>query len=455
MPQRSHRGEGAGRLAVGAWVLYDWAYGSFTTVVTTFVFATYFTQGVAENPVRGAATWAWMQAAAGIAIALLAVPLGAVADRGGRRRVMLGIATALMAGCTLLLWSVHPRPADAARALILVGVATVAFEVATVFYNAMLPDLVPPRRLARLSMLGWGAGYGGGLACLGLCLVLLIFPKPPLFGLNAGEAEPVRAAALLAGAWLAAFAWPAVLFAPEGTRREAWTRALAAGLAEMRAVWRAAWALPALRRFLIARLLFTDGLTTLFAFGGIYAAGQFGLSRAEVLEFGIGLNVAAGLGTLGFALVGSRIADKTAVLISLACLAGLSTALLLIHARPAFWVFGHALGLFVGPAQAASRSLLARMAPAEARAAYFGLFALSGRITGFVGPAALGTAMALFASQRAGMAVIVVLLAAGGLVLAGVPSPADDPGAAGAQHDDAEPGQLRHEQQQRQHRLEA
>ena len=455
MPERSHAGRRAGPVAVAAWVLYDWSYGAFTTVVTTFVFATYFTQAVAPDPARGAALWAGMQTAAGIAIALLSVPLGAVADRGGRRRLMLGGATALMTVCTLLLWTVHPRVADVPRALVLTGIGTVAFEVATVFYNAMLPDLVEPRRLGRLSMLGWGAGYAGGLVCLGLCLRLLVLPRPPLFGLDAAAAEPVRATALLAGAWLVVFAWPAAVFGPEGGQATTWRAALRAGVAEARSVLRSAWQEPALRRFLLARLLFMDGLTTLFAFGGIYAAGQFGLSPTEVLAFGIGLNVAAGVGALGFAFIEDRIGAKAAVLVSLVCLAGLGTALLLVHGRPAFWVLGHALGLFVGPAQAASRSLLARMAPAGARAAYFGLFALSGRITGFVGPAAVGLATAAFASQRAGMAAIVVLLATGALALAGVPSPAADAGAAGADDDNAEPGALRHQQQQRQQRLEA
>lgn len=421
----------ASRRAIAAWVLYDWAYGAFSTVVTTFVFATYFTQKIAPDPATGASLWAGMQAAAGFAIALLSVPLGAVADRGGRRRLILALCTALMAICTLALWFARPDPGFVPLTLLLAGVATTAFEVATVFYNAMLPGLVAPRRIGRLSMLAWGAGYAGGLVCLALCLVLLVFPKPPHFGLDPASAEPVRATALLAGAWLLSFGWPVCVFVPEAGNRAPWRRAVREGAGELRAVLRAAWAWVPLRRFLIARLLYMDGLTTLFAFGGIYAAGQFGLSATEVLIFGIGLNVAAGVGALGFAFIEDRIGAKPTVLVALAALAALGTALLLIHDRAAFWVLGHALGLFVGPAQAASRSLMARMAPTDARAAYFGLFALSGRVTGFVGPLALSAATGIFASQRAGMAVIVLLLAGGALLLARVPSPAVQPGAPG------------------------
>jgi UMF1 family MFS transporter len=457
MPKRPDSDEApqVGARAVIAWILYDWAYGAFTTVVTTFVFATYFTQRVAADPARGAAEWAGMQTAAGIAIALLSVPLGAVADRGGRRRVLFAASTALMAASVLALWFVRPHREDVALALLLVGVGTVAFEVATVFYNAMLPDLAAPQRLGRLSMLGWGAGYAGGLACLGLSLGVLILPHPPPLGLDPAMAEPVRATALLAGGWLILFAWPAIAFVPESPRRVPWRRALREGTAEALAVLRAAWRLPALRRFLVARVLFMDGLTTLFAFGGIYAAGEFGLSPAGVLVFGIGLNVAAGLGAFGFAFVEDRIGAKAVILVSLVSLVALGTALLLLRDHAAFWVLGHALGLFVGPAQAASRSLLAHMAPIDARAGYFGLFALSGRITGFLGPAALGLATAAFHSQRAGMAVIVVLLAAGAAALWPVPSPPRNPRPARAPGDVTEPDELRRQQEQRQQRLEA
>ncbi len=413
--------------AVAAWVLFDWAYGAFTTVVSTFVFATYFTQAVAANPVRGASQWAAAQTVAGVLIALLSVPLGAIADQGGRRREMLAAATILMVAGTLGLWFVRPDPAYAMLALVLVVLATVAFEVATVFYNAMLPGLAPPGRLGRLSMLAWGAGYAGGLTCLVLCLTLLISPATPPFGLDRAQSEQIRATALLAGTWLAVFGWPVSVFVPQATPRTSWRVAIARGTTELRQALRDAARQPGLRRFLIARLFYMDGLTTLFAFGGIYAAGAFGLDAQGVLMFGIGLNVTAGLGALGFAWVEDRIGPKTTVLASLAALTALSVMVLLVRDRSWFWGLGLTLGLFVGPAQAASRSLMATMAPEDARGAWFGLFALSGRITALFGPLALGVVTALFASQRAGMAVIPAFLVVGAVLLAGVPSPARQP----------------------------
>jgi UMF1 family MFS transporter len=176
---------------------------------------------------------------------------------------------------------------------------------------------------------------------------------------------------------------------------------------------------PGLPRFLLARMLYTDGLTTLFAFGGIFAAGTFGMDARQVLMLGIGLNLTAGVGALAFALIEDRLGSKPTILVALAALIVLGVLTLLAQSARVFWPLALALGLFVGPAQAASRSLMAHIAPAEVRNAYFGLYALSGRVTGFLGPAALGAVTAATGSQRAGMGVVVAFLAVGAVLLAG------------------------------------
>ncbi len=412
------------RGAVLAWCLYDWAYSAFNTVVVTFVIATYFVRAVASDPATGTAQWAAAQTVAGLVIAVCAAPLGAIADRGGRRRMMLAGFTGAMAALTACLWFVRPERAFALLALALVTGATIAYEIATVFYNAMLPEIAPPGRTGRVSGLAWGLGYVGGLACLALCLVLLVNPDPPLFGLSRIGAEPVRATALLAAAWIALFSWPVLLLAPNEGRRLGWARSVREGLAALAVTIRAAARDRGLRGFLLARMLYTDGLTALFAFGAIFAAGTFRMGAQEVLVLGIALNVSAGAGALGFAFVEDRIGARATVLVSLAALTALGAGVLAARTVGTFWGLALALGLFVGPAQAASRSLMARIAPAEARNAHFGLYALSGRVTGFLGPLGLAIVTASTHSQRAGMAVILVLLAAGGLLLAATRLPA-------------------------------
>ena len=404
-----------------AWAFYDWANSAFPTVVSTFVIAAYFAQGIAPDPATGQSQWGWMQAIAALVIAAISPVLGAVADAGGRRRMMLALATLITALATAAIWFAQPDPAFTLYALICVGIATVGFEVGTVFYNSMLTQVAPRERIGRVSGLAWGLGYAGGLACLGACLLLLVQPNPALFGLDRDAAEHVRATALLVAAWLLLFAWPTLVALPDPPgRKPSWGQAAAGGLTEAKRLLKGLPQRPDLLRFLVARLFYTDGLNTLFAFGAIYAAGVFGMGFEEILLFGIAMNVAAGLGAAGFALVEDRVGSRRMVLAALAAMVALGLPLLLTTSETWFWILALSLGLFFGPAQAASRAFMARMAPPAEASAWFGLFALSGRVTGFLGPATLAAVTAATDSQRLGMATVLVFLALGALILATV-----------------------------------
>lgn len=404
-----------------AWASFDWANSAFPTVVSTFVIAAYFTQGVAPDPATGQAQWGWMQTLSALGIALLSPLLGAIADRGGHRRALLAICTLLTAVFTGLVWYAAPDPSWTLWLLVCVGIATLAFELGTVFYNSMLPEVAEPAQMGRISGLAWGLGYAGGLACLAIALVLLVQPNPPLFGLDKATSEPVRATALLVAAWTLVFGWPVLLMVPDPPgERLPMGRAVTHCVAETRDLLRGLPSRPDMMRFLIARLFYTDGLNTLFAFGAIFAAGVHGMTFEEILLFGIALNVTAGLGAAGFGLIEDRLGSKTTVMVALVAMIGLGAALLLTDSKAVFWGMAMALGIFMGPAQAASRTLMARMAPEGEVTAHFGLFALSGRITGFFGPAVLAAVTDASGSQRAGMATVLVFLAVGAATLATV-----------------------------------
>ena len=403
-----------------SWALYDWANSAFPAVISTFVISAWFTSAVAADPVSGQAQWGWMQAAAGVGIALLSPVLGAVADAGARRRLLLLACTVVTAGATGLLWFAHPDPSWAVWVLVWVGIGTLGFELGTVFYNAMLPDVAPRETMGRVSGIAWGLGYAGGLVCLLVALFVFVKPVVPL-GLDAASGVPIRAVALLVAVWMVVFGWPVLVALPDPRGpRAGWLAAARGGLWEIAALLRSLPKNPQLGRFLAARLFYTDGLNTLFAFGAVYAAGEFGMSLDEVIIFGIALNATAGVGAAGFGLVEDRMGSKRTVVIALVALILLSGGLLVAQGKPAFWALALTLGIFVGPAQAASRTLMARMAPATEVGAYFGLFALSGRVTGFMGPTVLAAVTALSGSQRLGMATILVFLGVGLGLLLGV-----------------------------------
>lgn len=413
----------AQRRAVLAWCLYDWANSAFPTVIGTFVFATYFVQAVAENETAGTSQWGLAMAVAGVLIALLSPPLGAVADGAGGRKPWLAGFTVMAVLTSAALWWAHPEPSSVPFALVAVVLATLGFELGTVFYNAMLVDIAPRAMMGRVSGWGWGLGYVGGLGCLVLSLVLLIRPDPPLLPLDRADAEHVRATALLVALWYGVFCWPLFLLVPDAPRRAPIGAAVRSGLAAMARLVPELRRRPAVARFLLARLLYTDGLNTLFNFGAIYAAGTFGMDTDEIILLGIAMNVTAGVGAALFAFIDDAIGPKRTVLASLAALAAIGAVLLLVEGRTWFWALALPLGVFFGPAQAASRTLMARLAPPVQASEYFGLFALSGRITAFAGPAALAWATAAFQSQRAGMATILVFLLGGAAILTTVREP--------------------------------
>ena len=408
------------RRAVFAWCFFDWANSAFPAVITTFVFATYFTQAVASDPISGTTQWGHAIAVAGFIIAVISPVLGSVADLTGRRKIWLAVFAALNVLAVAALWFVRPSPDSVLFALVGITVATVAFEVACVFYNALLSDLAPPDYVGRVSGWGWGLGYVGGILCLAVVLFAFVQAQTPLFGLDKASAEHVRIAGPFSALWYALFAVPLFLWVREPVgERLALATALRRGIAELRSTL-STLSRPdhrAMAWFLLAQMIYADGLTTLFAFGGIYAAGTFGMELPEVITFGITLNLTAGIGAFAFAWLDDRLGARLTIASALGALIGLSVALLLVESKAWFWALGLLLGVFFGPVQAASRSMVARLAPPEHRGQMFGLLALSGRVTAFTGPAVLAWATAAAGSQRAGMATILAFFAVGLLIL--------------------------------------
>jgi UMF1 family MFS transporter len=402
--------------------MYDWANSAFATVIQTFVFAAYFTRRVAADEALASAQWGNAISLAGLIVAFGGPILGAIADQNGRRKPWIAGFTLLCIAATALLWFIKPAPAYVWPALLLVGVGTVGFEFANIFYNAMLPSLAPPERVGRWSGWGWSLGYVGGLLCLAVALIALVRPETAWLALDSGKGENIRATFLLVAGWYLLFALPLLLITPD-ERRNRLPLALTVkrGWGQLLDSLRHVRRYRHIVRFLIARMIYIDGLATLFAFGGVYAAGTFAMSEQEILLFGIGMNVTAGLGAAAFAFLDDRLGGRTVILLSLFGLFVSGGLILLVSAPQLFWTFGLLLGVFVGPAQASSRSYLARVAPEPLRTEMFGLFALSGKATSFLGPLLVGWLTLLTGSQRLGMSVILGFFLAGGLLMLTVP----------------------------------
>ncbi len=405
------------------WAFYDWGNSSFAAVIQTFVFAAYFTRQVAADESIGTAQWGNTIGFAGLAVALGGPILGAIADHTGRRKPWIVTFTLLCVAATGLLWFVTPEHSSVALAVLLVALGTIGSEFANIFYNAMLPGLTRSDTLGRWSGWGWSLGYVGGLLCLTISLFVFIRSGQAWFGLDPESAEPVRATFPFVAAWYLTFALPLILFTPDTpSSGKSFRVAARAGLRQLADSVRHVRRYRHIMIFLVARMFYIDGLTTVFTFGGVYAAGTFDMTEQQVLVFGIALNITAGLGAAAFAWIDDWIGGKRTILYSVAGLTVASTLILLVTSQTAFWVFGLLLGIFVGPAQAASRSFLARLAPETLRNEMFGLLAFSGKATAFLGPILVGWVTYATGSQRLGMATIVGFFIIGFALMLRVPA---------------------------------
>ena len=418
------------RRAVWAWALYDFANSSFTTLVVTFIYGTYFTSAMVLRPdaagalapdtEAGTVIWSRAVTATALIVALLSPFLGALADRGGARKRFLLVSTVVcVAGSVGLFFA---EPGEVAQALVWFVLANVAFEMAQVFYNAYLPDVAPAEAIGRVSGYGWALGYVGGLGCLILALVVFVQVDVAPFGLDMSTGEHVRATTLLVAAWFALFSIPTflVLREVEVDAKPTARDLVRQSFGELKETAREIGRYGQIVRLLVARLFYNDGLVTLIAFGGIYAAGTLGFTISEVLVFGIVLNVMAGLGAFGFGFLDDRLGGKTVIMISLALLTAAALVAVLTTSATMFWVSGVLAGLAIGPNQASSRSLLGRFVPDDKETEFYGFFAFSGKATAFIGPLMLGVLTDVFGSQRAGVSIVIVLFAIGAVVLARV-----------------------------------
>ncbi len=420
-----------GRRSAFGWALYDWANSPFTTVVTTFIFAAYFAEAVATDRATGASQWAFMQGTAAFAMAILSPVLGAIADRGRGRKPWIVFWTLVMVAASAALWWGTPGAGSTALVLTAAFVGVVAFEMGIVFYNAMLPGLAPPSHMGRLSGWSWGLGYVGGLACLLLLLFVFVQPEVAPFGLDREAAEHVRISGPVVALWALVFSLPLFFLTADAPGAGLpLGRSVCAGLRALRDTLVNVRKHRNIARFLIARIFYIDGLNTIFAVGAIYAGAVFGMSIEEVLMFGILINVTAGIGAFAFAWADDRLGPKLTVLIGVAGVTACGVPLLLIGDKNWFFILGGIMGVFFGPAQAASRSLMGRLAPKGQEAEMFGLYAFAARSTAFLGPWLYGVVV-LVAGHRWAMATVIPFLIVGALILLTVddmPSDADSAG---------------------------
>ncbi len=419
------------RRAVLSWALWDWGSSAYSTIVVTFVFAPYLADGVGGPHAAfglSGATWLGIStAAAGVLIAVLAPVTGQRADAGGHRRRNLGLFTALVIVSTLGLYFVKDDPAYLWLGLVLMAAGSVFMEFAYVSYNAMLHQVSTPATIGRVSGLGWGSGYLGGIVVLLAAFVLFISPEVGLFGVTSEEGLRYRVLVLVVAVWFTIFAIPVLVTVPEVPPTQTGQISFIASykklITDIRALYRSGrqvvW-------FLLASAVYRDGLAAVFSFGAVLAVSVYGLTASGVVMFGVAANVVAAVGAFSGGMLEDRVGPKRIILVSLSGLVVSATVLLFASGSTMFWIFGLALCLWVGPAQASSRSFLARLARPQQEGQLFGLYATTGRAVSFLAPGLFALFSGVFSSDRMGIVGIAVVLLAGAVWLSFVQPPPSD-----------------------------
>jgi MFS transporter, UMF1 family len=398
-------GASATRGTVLAWGLWDWAFAAFNAVATTFVFNTYLSGKAFGNPAHESELLGVFTAVAGVIIAVVAPVAGQRSDTSGRRKLWLGINSGVVVACLLGMVLVREQPGYLWLGLVCIAVGTVFYELASVFYNSLLPLISTPKTVGRISAFGWSMGYFGGIVLLVVILLLFVLGgshgTAGLLHIPKAGGLYVRLAMLVAAAWAVGFSIP-VFFAVKvpppaaeiAAERTGFLASYGVLFRNIASIWRAS---PNTIRFLLASAIFRDGLTGVFTFGGVIGHVAFGLSTTKVLVFGIAANVIAGIATVSSGGLDDRLGPKPVIVTSLI---GMSVCAIALFATrglgaSAFWIFGLILCAFVGPAQSASRTFLSRIIPPGREGEVFGLYATTGRAAIWMSPALYALAIAI------------------------------------------------------------
>ena len=422
---------------VYSWALWDWATQPFNTVILTFIFtALYLTTDAflppelaSLDPDSAAHEAAISDLTSGLglgstiaafAILLVAPVLGQRADAAGRQKLWLGIGTGALILCMLGLWFVEPSPSLFWLGVALISAGSVFGEIAAVNSNAMLIGIANPKTVGRISGLGWGFGYLGGIVAL---VIVVVFYAMDWFGLSDEGGLPFRLIAVGCAIWAIVFSIPIFLNVPEPSlgrpdRQVGFFASYRLLVKDVIGLYRNAETRPTFW-FLLASAVFRDGLGGVFAFGAVIASTVFRFEFLEIVIFGIAANLIAGVSTIIAGRFDDRFGPKRVILLSLGSMvvAGLAVFLLVDAGTVVFWIGGLILCAFVGPAQAASRSFLARITPAGREGEIFGLYATTGRAASWMASGAWTVLIVLTSQTKFGILGIVLVLLAGFLLL--------------------------------------
>ena len=394
--------------------LYDFANSAFTTIIITFIFSTYFAKQIAPNPVLGQSYWGWAIGITGLLVALIGPLIGSFADKKNCTEFFIKLFTIICIILTSFLWFSKPSEKYLLYTLIIVALANFFYELSLIFYNSILKRISNYNNLGKSSGFSFALGYIGGILILIICIKIFIDNDVLPFGLSKENSENIRATSIVVALWYLIFSIPFLFSLKKKIKNK-----IEKSSNNIKKIKNLFWdkGLNNLGKFLLARMLYADGLNAIIIMGGIFAVGVFNLEIKDLLVLSVLMNITAFIGAIIGGYANDKFSSKSVIIFSLLGLIFSSAIILFIKTKIFFLIFASINGLFIGPIQSASRVFITKSIDKNNQASGFGLFALSGKLTSFIGPLLVSTLTYISNSQRIGFSAAIILLLIGLLVL--------------------------------------
>ena len=394
--------------------LYDFANSAFTTIIITFIFSTYFAKQIAPNPVLGQSYWGWAIGITGLLVALTGPLIGSFADKKNCTEFFIKLFTIICIILTSFLWFSKPSEKYLLYTLIIVALANFFYELSLIFYNSILKRISNYNNLGKSSGFSFALGYIGGILILIVCIKIFIDNDVLPFGLSKENSENIRATSIVVALWYLFFSIPFLFSLKKKIKNK-----IEKSSNNIKKIKNLFWdkGLNNLGKFLLARMLYADGLNAIIIMGGIFAVGVFNLEIKDLLVLSVLMNITAFIGAIIGGYANDKFSSKSVIIFSLLGLIFSSAIILFIKTKIFFLIFASINGLFIGPIQSASRVFITKSIDKNNQASGFGLFALSGKLTSFIGPLLVSTLTYISNSQRIGFSAAIILLLIGLLIL--------------------------------------
>ena len=394
--------------------LYDFANSAFTTIIITFIFATYFAKQIAPNPILGQSYWGWTIGITGLLVALIGPLIGSFADKKNCTEFFIKLFTIICIILTSFLWFAKPSEKYLLYTLLVVASANFFYELSLIFYNSILKRISNSNNLGKSSGFSFALGYIGGILILIICIKVFIDNEVLPFGLSKENSENIRATSIVVALWYLIFSIPFLFSLKKKIKNK-----IERSSNNIKKIKNLFWdkGLNNLGKFLLARMLYADGLNAIIVMGGIFAVGVFNLEIKDLLVLSVLMNITAFIGAIIGGYANDKFSSKSVIIFSLLGLIFSSAIILFIKTKIFFLIFASINGFFIGPIQSASRVFITKSIDENNQASGFGLFALSGKSTSFIGPLLVSTLTYISNSQRIGFSAAIILLLIGLLIL--------------------------------------